>query len=62
MAFVTLTAAEAPFSFKAPWGEDMIAKPGDALVQTPSDKADTYRVAGASFACTYEITTAPAKP
>lgn len=62
MAFVTLRADEAPFTFKAPWGEDMIAKPGDALVQTPTDKADTYRVAGASFACTYEVTTPPAKP
>ena len=37
----------------------MVAHPGDALVQNPSDPADTYRVAGASFACTYEIVTRP---
>jgi hypothetical protein len=44
------------FSFTAPWGEKMIAKPGDAIVQIPTDSSDTYRIAAASFACTYEIT------
>jgi hypothetical protein len=28
-------------------------------VQNPERKQDTYRVAAASFACTYEILTAP---
>lgn len=49
------------FSFVAPWGENMIARPGDAIVQIPEDKSDTYRIAAAAFACTYEIVT-PAKP
>ncbi|MGN6535296.1 MAG: hypothetical protein ACTHKQ_06125 [Mesorhizobium sp.] len=48
------------FAFTAPWGERMVAKVGDAIVQTPSDKADTYRIAAASFDCTYEVVT-PAK-
>jgi len=48
------------FTFIAPWGEQMVAKVGDAIVQTPSDKNDTYRIAAASFDCTYEIVT-PAK-
>lgn len=43
------------FSFNAPWGEPMVAKPGDAIVQTPDDSSDTYRVAAAAFRCTYEI-------
>ena len=28
---------------------------GDAIVQDPNDPADTYRVASASFSCTYEV-------
>ncbi|NGN40728.1 hypothetical protein G6N74_06600 [Mesorhizobium sp. CGMCC 1.15528] len=49
------------FTFTAPWGEAMVARPGDAIVQVPDDVSDTYRIAAASFACTYEIVT-PAKP
>ncbi len=49
------------FTFIAPWGEAMVARPGDAIVQVPDDVSDTYRIAAASFACTYEIVT-PAKP
>ncbi|MDB5553118.1 MAG: hypothetical protein JWL86_3102 [Rhizobium sp.] len=59
MKFYMLKANEGPYEFTAPWGEQMIAKPGDALVQTPGDEKDTYRVAAASFACTYEIVKAP---
>jgi hypothetical protein len=33
----------------------MVARPGDAIVRSPADPSDTYRVAAASFACTYEI-------
>lgn len=47
------------FTFTAPWGEPMAARPGDAIVQNPERRQDTYRVAAASFACTYEILTAP---
>jgi len=61
MRFVVLSATEGPYSFKAPWGEAMVAKPGDAIVQDPGNPADTYRIAAASFACTYEVTQA-AKP
>ncbi|MBM6596311.1 hypothetical protein [Microvirga pudoricolor] len=59
MRYVTLAASEGPFSFRAPWGEAMVAKPGDAIVQDPANAADTYRIAAASFACTYDVTEAP---
>ena len=48
-----------PFTFVAPWGESMVARPGDAIVQDPKDEKDVYRVAAASFACTYQIVSAP---
>ncbi|WP_284778377.1 hypothetical protein [Agrobacterium sp. lyk4-40-TYG-31] len=44
-----------PFNFRAPWGETMIALPGDAIVQVEDDESDTYRVAAEAFQCTYEI-------
>lgn len=53
--FVILAPGDGPFSFTAPWGEDMVARPGDAIVQDPSDEKDVYRVARASFDCTYEL-------
>ena len=53
--FMVLTPAHGEFTFTAPWGERMAAKPGDAIVQNPENPGDTYRVAAASFACTYEI-------
>ncbi len=52
--FLILNTEEAPFSFVAPWGELMVARPGDAIVQDPKDEKDVYRVARASFDCTYE--------
>jgi len=55
MRFVVLKPEQGEFAFTAPWGERMIAKPGDAIVQDPSDEKDTYRVAAAAFACTYEV-------
>jgi hypothetical protein len=61
MGYFIVPAEIGEFTFKAPWGEQMVAKPGDAIVQVPSDPSDTYRIAAASFACTYEIVT-PAKP
>ena len=59
MQFVILTASEGPYSFKAPWGEAMVAKPGDAIVQDPNNPADTYRIAAAAFSCTYDVIEKP---
>ncbi|MBF9234073.1 hypothetical protein [Microvirga alba] len=59
MRYLTLSASEGPFSFMAPWGEAMVAKPGDAIVQDPTNPTDTYRVAAASFSCTYDIVEKP---
>jgi hypothetical protein len=53
--FFFVLADEGSFTFKAPWGEDMVARPGDALVQDVDDPVDIYRVAAASFRCTYEV-------
>jgi hypothetical protein len=53
--FILLEANEAPFSFVAPWGEPMVARAGDAIVQDPKDEKDVYRVARAAFDCTYEV-------
>jgi hypothetical protein len=60
MRFVVVREADGAFSFMAPWGEAMVARPGDAIVQDPRDPADTYRIARAAFACTYEILAEPA--
>lgn len=60
MGYFLVPKETGDFAFTAPWGERMVAKVGDAIVQTPSDKADTYRIAAASFDCTYEIVS-PAK-
>ena len=53
--FLVLTHEHGEFVFTAPWGERMVAKPGDAIVQDPEDPEDTYRVAAAAFDCTYEV-------
>lgn len=53
--FAILDSRDGILSFIAPWGEPMVARPGDALVQDPADEKDVYRVAQASFACTYEV-------
>lgn len=53
--YFIVEASEGEFIFTAPWGEAMIAKPGDAIVQNPLDIQDTYRVAGMAFVCTYEV-------
>ena len=55
MRYVVVRAADGTFTFEAPWGEPMVARPGDAIVRDPRDPADTYRIAAAAFACTYEI-------
>jgi hypothetical protein len=33
----------------------MIARPKDVIVRDPQDVKDTYRIAAAAFACTYEV-------
>jgi hypothetical protein len=55
MAYFIVRERDGTSRFTAPWGEPMIARPGDALVRSPRDAADTYRIAAAAFACTYEI-------
>lgn len=55
MRYFIVKPEQGEFTFTAPWGEPMIAKPGDAIVQDPNDPKDTYRVAAAAFACTYEV-------
>ena len=55
MRYLVVREADGAFSFTAPWGEPMVARPGDAIVRDPQDPADTYRIAAAAFACTYEI-------
>ena len=55
MQYFVVRPADGSFTFTAPWGEPMVARPGDAIVRSPQDPADTYRIAAAAFACTYEI-------
>ncbi len=56
MLYFIVRDVDGSFTFDAPWGEPMIARPGDAIVRNPNDPKDTYRIARAAFACTYEIT------
>jgi hypothetical protein len=37
----------------------MIARPGDSIVQDVNNPRDTYRIARAAFACTYEVIRRP---
>jgi hypothetical protein len=53
--FVVLQREHGDLVFTAPWGERMVARPGDAIVQDPEHPEDTYRVAAAAFDCTYEV-------
>ena len=41
-----------PVTFKAPWGEDMVIKPGDYLVKDPANTG-YYRIAKVEFEKTY---------
>lgn len=59
MRFLVVTEQDGEFTFIAPWGERMIARPGDSIVQDPDNPRDTYRVAKAAFACTYEVIRPP---
>ena len=60
MRYFTVRHADGTFTFDAPWGEPMVARPGDVIVRNPHHPSDTYRIAAAAFACTYEILS-PAK-
>jgi hypothetical protein len=55
MLYVVVGETDGEFSFIAPWGEKMVARPGDAIVQDLKNEKDTYRIQKAAFACTYEI-------
>ena len=59
MKFFVVTAADGELAFQAPWGEGMKAVPGDTIVQDPGNPKDTYRIAAASWKCTYNVTKAP---
>jgi hypothetical protein len=59
LRYFIVGSEEGTFHFTAPWGEKMIARPGDAVVQDMDDPSDTYRVAAISFECSYEILQAP---
>jgi hypothetical protein len=59
MRFVVVTEQDGAFDFIAPWGERMVARPGDLIVQDVNNAKDTYRVAKAAFACTYEVLREP---
>jgi hypothetical protein len=55
MAYFIVPEDLGGFRFVAPWGEEMVALPADAIVRDLRDPADTYRIAAAAFGCTYEI-------
>jgi hypothetical protein len=55
MRYFIIDESVGAFVFIAPWGEEMVAKPGDAIVRNPEDPADTYRIAAKAFKCTYEV-------
>ncbi len=59
MLFFRLGPGGGPFTFEAPWGGLMTAVAGDVVVRDPNDAKDTYRIAGAAFACTYEVVRQP---
>lgn len=59
MRYMRVRPEDGDFTFTAPWGEAMVARPGDIIVRNPKDAADTYRVARLSFDCTYEIISPP---
>jgi hypothetical protein len=61
MHFFAVGGSDGAFTFTAPWGEGMAARPGDAIVRNPADPKDTYRVAAAAFECTYEVVAPPAR-
>jgi hypothetical protein len=61
MRFVVVHELDGEFTFVAPWGEKMVARPGDVIVQDVGNARDTYRIQKAAFACTYEVVRQPSK-
>lgn len=61
MRYVVVAEQAKPFAFMAPWGERMVALPGDIILQNPEKPAETYRIARAAFDCTYEVVKEPSK-
>ena len=61
MRFVVVHELDGEFTFVAPWGEKMIARPSDVIVQDVRNERDTYRIQKAAFACTYEVVRQPLK-
>lgn len=61
MRYIYVTEQDGDFTFIAPWGEKMVARPGDAIVQDLNNPKDTYRVQRFAFACTYEVLRRAAK-
>lgn len=59
LRFFRVAETDGPLAFQAPWGEAMVVRPGDVIVQDPGNPKDTYRIYGPSFACTYEVVKAP---
>jgi hypothetical protein len=50
-----ISPEQGEFTFEAPWGETMVARSGDALVQDLDSPRDVWRVAAAAFAESYEV-------
>lgn len=61
MRYFIVRPGDGTFTFTAPWGELMIARPKDAVVRDPKDPKDIYRIAAAAFDCTYELIERPKK-
>lgn len=59
MRYAVVQDSETEFRFTAPWGETMVARPGDAIVQDEKNANDTYRIQKAAFGCTYEVIAEP---
>lgn len=54
MRYFIVRPEDGRFTFTAPWGELMVARPKDAIVRSLTDPKDMYRIAAAAFDCTYE--------
>lgn len=61
MRFAYVRREDGVFSFIAPWGAAMTARPGDVIVRDAARPDDVYRVSRASFDCTYEVIDPPAR-
>jgi hypothetical protein len=53
--YFVVSPEQGEFSFGAPWGEPMVARPGDAIVQDHDNPRNVWRVAAAAFAGSYEL-------